>query len=479
MSTHVRRMSTHLGRRVAIVFATALLLRVLVVCWLRFAPPSLQPGMSIFAADALTYDALARDLLAGRGYQWHGDFAEISRIPPLFPIFLAAIYAVTGPSVFVVGLANALLGALTAVALFFLIKLCFSDADSSQSEAANTSVDAGQSEDARAAERIAFVAALMFAAYPLEIFNTPYVLKENLSIFLTVGFALAWANLLRAASPKAASPKAAWKWAIWCGLALGLSVLSRFAHLGLAVLFMTVILWRVWRARRRSDASRFSASHSRRLISGGALAIGVFVVTISPWLARNYNIFGQVVLSPHGPGRYLANANSDLAQPETSGYYEAHGKMRERNRPIDQATRNDVLRRERMYLRSALSGIAAHPAHVVRLVGGKIVSMWRPVWKGSSSRAMLILGVPYIVLMALALPGLVLAGARKPPRATSAMAVLYALLFYYVVGHAVFYGMIRERQYVEPYLMAFAAYALDCAWRARKKDVGARTLQTP
>jgi hypothetical protein len=113
-------------KKMAAVFAVALAIRVLVVLWLYFAPPQYQPSMAIFTGDAKLYDALARSLASGQGYQLEGNFREFTRVPPLFPCFIALQYLLWGGGVLGAGLCNALLGAITAALLFVLALHCFS-----------------------------------------------------------------------------------------------------------------------------------------------------------------------------------------------------------------------------------------------------------------------------------------------------------------------------------------------------------------
>jgi hypothetical protein len=429
-----------------LIFVVALALRLSFVMWLNYAAGAQGLAVPRFANDSVKYDALARSLASGQGYQVRGDHVTISGIAPLFPLLLAGLYLLSGgkaPIVLLVGFVNALLGALTALALYRLVRLCFLP-----------EISPPQGE--RDAGRVALMASAIFAVYPFEIFNTAFVLKESLSIFLTVAFALLWVCMLRAGADRSL------RWAAVAGVVGGLSALSRFPHVGLMLMFVVVNLWLGWR-RKRS------------LVRETALALFLFALVLTPWLVRNYYVLGQVTLTFHGPSRYLYNANSDLAEPELNGYYEARGPARaEHNKAIDATTDSDVYAREGLYLRHALAAFITHPGHVLRLMGGKLVNMWRPVWAGSSLRTWIALGVPYLLMMALALPGLVLAR-KHMPRFDYALVVLYALILFYVVGHTVFYGMIRERQYIEPFLIAFAAYSLSLLLKKRR---GSDTVPT-
>jgi hypothetical protein len=468
-------------KKVAVVFAVALALRVLVVLWLQFAPPQYQPTMSIFKGDARIYDALARNLASGQGYQLGGDFREFTRIPPLFPLFVALQYLLWGGGVLGVGLCNALLGAATAVLLFVLALHCFSFLTPSSSSREKSEIF-GVVVSHKTVQ-IAYAAGLIFAAYPLEIFNTPYVLKENFSIFLTVAFALAWVRML-SVNQASSKGQAAFSWALLSGVLLGLSVLSRLVHIGLVALFIVVNCWLLWqrhRAQKTNSTSEIAqtAPLSTRLQPRAARLLGMqtlaalvgCLLVLSPWLVRNYNLFGQVLISSHGAGRYFYVANSRSAVPETNGYFEGRtsgtvknsaAQRRAERRAKRKLQRNNPASHERDYTRAALRDIVSHPQHIAVLVGARLVSMWRPVWAGSSQRTVLLLGVPYVLMMALALPGLLLVRrARKSVLGSvhhEPLTVVAGLILFYFVGHAAFWGMIRERQFVEPYLILFAAY---------------------
>lgn len=432
------------------VFGIAFGIRVLAVVWLNFAPVALRPVMGIFVSDALLYDELGRSLAAGEGYVSVYGLRETAAVPPGFPLLLALLHFLRVFSVPLVGFLNAVWGGLTALMLWDLLR---------GSRFQNPAT-------ARSSERVAWLGALGFALYPLEIFNTPFVLKENWAICLTVGFVWAWNRALQVLEPR----HKVW-WAMLSGLFLGLSILSRFPHWGLLPLFVIAnLLWR-WQVRRESARTGDGESSLRPVLSFGAMAatVGVALLLLAPIFWRNYQLFGQPILSPHGPGRHLYFANSNLSAPESSGYYEARGQARAQDK-VDAATDHDRVLQERTYARNALRDVLRAPGHTLMLVSAKLQSMWRPVWAGSSLRSWILLGLPYLAMMPLALLGFLWSRRdsrskeqSEPPSVLVEPRTLQLLMWmigFYAIGHAVFYGMIRERQYVEPYLIAFAAYAL-------------------
>src|SRR5207249_1153034 len=78
-------------------------------CWNLTQPD----GPERLQGDEPGYDRLARALLAGRGIDWPGRV-------PLYPLWLAAVYALTGGSYRAVPIAQAFLGA-TAIPLAYLL----------------------------------------------------------------------------------------------------------------------------------------------------------------------------------------------------------------------------------------------------------------------------------------------------------------------------------------------------------------------
>ena len=73
--------------------------------------------------DGITYDMIARSLLAGKGF---GTEAPTAFRPPVYPLFVALIYAVGGHSIAVLRIVQAVLGAVTTVVTYRVAMLIFS-----------------------------------------------------------------------------------------------------------------------------------------------------------------------------------------------------------------------------------------------------------------------------------------------------------------------------------------------------------------
>ena len=358
----------------------------------------------LLAVDSAEYVQLADSLVAGQGYTLPNG-APGTRVPPLFPIVLAGLRTLPVDVVAASGVVNALFGAVTCVLLYWICRRTFAD------------------------PRVAPVAALGLAIYPFHLFNTGYVLKENLAIAALVLAVAVWIEAMYRQSSR---------WALIAGLATGVAVLARYyPTAGLPIAFVIGAGYERWRR---------AGFPWLRLIAG---LLGVLAVCVAPWVVRNWVRSGALSLSTYGVGYYLYTSNGPGVVPDTSGYFEARGLANDVTYSVGRDQWN-----EQEALSKALDVMADDPQRTATLFGAKLISFWRPVWAGSSAGTWLVLGGTYAVMMLLAL-----VGARSPGPGRF-RAVLWATIGVYAVVHLIFWGMIRERNYIEPFLVAFAARGL-------------------
>src|SRR5205823_2416431 len=148
----------------------------------------------LMAEDSADYVQLADSLLAGRGYTLSNGIAG-TRIPPLFPMLLAGERLVPLDLVAVSGVVNAILGAASCLCLYWICSRTFDD------------------------RRVAPLAALGLAVYPFHLFNTGYVLRENLAIAALLLTVAVWIEAMYRRS---------FKWAVLAGLATAIAILARY-----------------------------------------------------------------------------------------------------------------------------------------------------------------------------------------------------------------------------------------------------------
>ncbi len=381
-----------------LVFFLALALRVGVVLVMNASP--YWRGY-IWAGDSNLYDQIALDILGGSFYPPSPphDYA-LERVPPIFPLYLSVVYGLLGHGALQVGLANAAVGALTAVVVQKLGTLAFG-------------------------ARTGLVAGLIMAVFPIQLFNTSYVLKETLLVGVLCMAVFAAAKVGTGGSLR---------WAAWGGLGMGLSTLGRYEEGGL------VPLMGVW-------LLLLPTSLNRRLRTLAVFGL-VYGLTLLPWVAHNYANYQRIFLFPSQPLAYLYNGNAPGLVGETSGYFEARGIQKP---PEVQQDGKWWEVNEGAAIQVLVRRITDDVPGTFRLFWTKLLNMWRPTWEDASTANLIVLGGTYVLMMLFAIPAIFLA-----PRSSTTTLLRVVILFFFLF-HLAFFGMIRQRQYVEPYLIVFAA----------------------
>lgn len=366
----------------------------------RLAYVYLQDRYGLMQIKLLGPDA-RRYLELADGIWRHGTFAYDGAHPiasdvPGYPLFLAGVRAAFGPSLAAIQLVQAALSSACVALVWWLGRRVFSP-------------------------RAGLVAAGICALYPFAFFFVVTPLTETLFSF--------WLLLFLALFAAAEGPALE----LAAGLAAGLAAMCRPVAAGFAAL---LCLWGLIAPGRR-----------RRAI---LLAVGVAVVVL-PWTARNLSAFGQLIPLTTRGGYEFYVGNGPGATGGSGGHHSRGVDIRMPSSlppGLDDAARGGEL------MRRALAHIAAEPGRFIALLPAKVWNMWRPTWANASFKNWLLAGVPYVVILALAVVGLLARPWQRPAW------FLAGLPLYYLVFHALFFGIIRYRAPVEPVLCLWAGAGL-------------------
>lgn len=217
------------------ILILALLLRIGVV----FAFP-----MHVVRVDADGYVLGAQRLLAGGGYAYGNGSGLL--VPPLYPIFLAGVFALFGSSLLAARLVQALLVVASYSLIYVIAKGLFNS-------------------------EVGLMALFLSSFYPALIPWHGFLLTETLYTFT---IALFFFFLYRL------SQELTWYDALLCGLSLGLTLLTREILLFFPILLAPVLFTKVpW----------------HKAIGQAALVLVGALLVLTPWLWRNYQMTGKVV----------------------------------------------------------------------------------------------------------------------------------------------------------------------------------------
>lgn len=369
----------------------------------------------------------------------HGDYPQQGNLPflraPLYPLLLALV---TGcdPGL---GLPAALLGPLldvgTVAALYFLARRLGRAASMHDT-------------------RVAVIAALFAATYPVFIYQSLDLRSEPLFMLLLVLTLLAFLR----------------RRFLLTGLCLGLAALARPTALALLPFFVAALALQrehVWREKLRA----------------AALLVITFCLILAPWVAFNLHKHGEWILvndaagynfwrGSHPEMYHLLRLERDEDFASAATRFEAETTAAEARQIASQAT--TPLGRSRRWFVLGLENITRHPETYLRFTLWKLAAYWRP-WLQPARH-----GTAAVVASALCFVPLYLLGAaglvrtwRRDPRLVQ-LALLFFLWTWLV--QVPFQVVVRFRiPFVDPLMVAFAAIAVVAA--SSRKLANRQTLQ--
>jgi tetratricopeptide (TPR) repeat protein len=417
----------HFARGLAIVFLSALLLRLAYLWELRDADVSY-----ILVGDAYLYDRWGREIARGA---WLGD--TVFYQAPLYPYFLGALYWLLPPSVMVVRLVQALLGATTCVLLVLAGRAFFSPA-------------------------VGLIAGGMLAAYAPAIFFDGLIQKAVLDLLLAT--ALLWLLGGLGADPGPVRIAAA-------GLALGLLCLTRENAL---VLVPVICAWLL---------VAYGVPPARRQLRYAGLFLGGIALILGPVALRNRVVGGEWFLTTAqlGPNFFIGNnarANG-LYAPLRSGRGDPRLERQDATELAEAARGRRLTAGQvsRYWTERTLGDVGAEPGRWLRLLGWKLALTWNadeivdsedPAVYADSSVVLRGLGrlIHFGTIAPLALVGLWITRGRWRQ-----LSLLYLFLAAVTASVVLFYVFARYRYILVPVVVLFAAAGAQGgveAWRGQR-----------
>jgi hypothetical protein len=423
-------------RRVAIVAALLLLalaIRLAVAVEAFGAPQS---------GDALEYDHRAQLIAAGHGFgsapafmhvvddprlrltgvEWPGGGPTAFR-PPLYPLLLGGLYAVTGPSSSDGRLLQALIGT-GVVALTGLIALQLWGWG------------------------VAVVALALAGVFAPAVVLGRILLSEPLFVLLAL--------IAVAAALEARRRPTGWRWPLFAGTLCGLAVLTRSAGLTL----VPCIALLAWSGRPRL---------ARVSLRSPVIVLVAAALTVTPWTVRNALVMHRLIPVTDQGGYTLAGVyNSSAARDRLTPWLWRSPPEDAANRQIMASSTAREAAISSQLGASARRYLGEHPTAVLGVLRWNSIRMLAldPSREQAAIRYDFGVGpvtaqlavVMLLIVGALAAVGILMRAARSPPLAFWLIPVVL-----WVSTAAIQSGM-RFRSPIDPFLIMLASLALTAGW---------------
>ncbi len=219
--------------------------------------------------DTAHYDKAAKAIIAGEGfgegYEFSQFFQKEYALPPLYPVFLAAVYFIFGPSFLAVRLVESILGAWLCVLIYKIALRLFN-------------------------QTTATLAGYFSAVFPHLVFLTGLLYVENIfTLLLALGiwYCLRWQEERKPS------------------LIISASLMFGLACLGRPVVFAFYPFLALW-------TTFVCKGEKKQKVFATATIVVVTILTLTPWTVRNYLIFGKITPVSAAAEKYLGESEEFL-----------------------------------------------------------------------------------------------------------------------------------------------------------------------
>lgn len=276
------------------------------------------------------YFEISRNLTEGKGFTDKVDppFSPDPLRPPVYPFFIAGILLLFGSYWAVLVIQLLISSVIPLLGMSIVNKVIPSN-------------------------KIAISVGILLAIEPYSALFSSIFYTETVFIFLFFLFLIFFFNYFKNSS---------YRNIIWASLFLGLATLAKPTVQFLPIVIPFFILW------------HFRKAISKKLILQIIIFIGLFMITISPWLYRNHKEFGVVGMSSQPAfNLYLYFVPSTLSIENKTNYRTEFEKLiKEKGFSEKEIT----LTTSKYYTKKSLNILKKYPVAIIKLIGISLVTFF-------------------------------------------------------------------------------------------------------
>jgi 4-amino-4-deoxy-L-arabinose transferase-like glycosyltransferase len=346
------------------------------------------------------YPRIAYTLVAAGKYSVSETSLPTMKRLPVHPLFLAGIYALFGTSALAVRVVQSLVCVATCILVY---------------------LTAGEVSN----DKVAGLAALMFAFYPNSILYSARALSETTYTFLLSLFCFALVRMLRSPGVRTA---------ISAGIPFGLLLLTKSTTILLPPFLLLVLLSRPYRQRLW------------RVVGSLVLVALVAFLFLLPWTVRNYRLSGKIVAlstwggAPFYQGYYVAThlaTGYGSTQLDGEAIQERRRLVGERYIPVGQAV--DEYYEDRIAYSLVWEKIKGRPVYSSWIFVRNLFVTWFLTFGQLTTVISFCVHIPLLLVSV----GAVAVMRGQDPHTWIRALPLLLVLAYFNLGHAIIYPHVR------------------------------------
>jgi len=296
-------------------------------------------------------------------------------------------------------------------------------------------------------KKIGLIAMGVYAVYPAAIYWASYMSQETLTILF---LALAVLFLLKVRDGNFVP-------CLLSGFFMGVLVLTRSMAYGL-IPFILFWLFFFYKDKIRAVKSIF-------------LFLAVFIITISPWVIRNYKIHNTILLSSTEGGVtfYVSNNPEVLTKGNRDLYYPRSAYQKDLS---DQVRGLSEVESDRYFYKKGMDFIKSHTKEYLSLIPERFVRLWRfypHITGGDDSYSFFHVIVMFLTdtpIILIGFWGLFLLFRRSRKNASL---LLFIFLNFTIISMLI-RANIRYRAPLMPYLIILASYVVYSRYTNRARE---------
>ncbi len=352
-------------------------------------------GPHFYFDDEYEYWKMVSNFISGKGLIVSETLKAYR--PPAYPLFIAILVRL-GIRITGIRVIQAAISSATSILIYLLGRKIFS-------------------------EKVSFLAAIVWCIYPFSIFYSGFLLTETLFVFLVVISIFSFLKIFESGIPP--------RYGIVPGFMTGLAGLCRptmelFFPFALVPVFFTAGSYRV------------------RLLKVLFIAAG-FVLALSPWIIRNFVVFGRFIPGTTMGGAVFWEGNNPYSDGGPCRYFpEGLWQVEE-------------TRRDGIFYKLTIDCIKQDPERFIHLMVWKFFRFWNVVPNASEYSGFLYRLIS-VLSFGMLLPFFVM-GLFTPPLNQKKL-FLMSIIVFFTIFHMVFLASIRYRFAIEPLIILFSCQGL-------------------